>query len=304
MALDQRDALADVRSSGKRIVFCPVHGMIGGSSERNRLRMDTATENVVTDATTPRIERPRRFHFEWVPLALMRPRALFGRVAEQRQGVWQAAILLLTLTALLRVVASGAVAPGAGEAALPPDFEYYGPEQQAQFAQAAQVTSGPVFRYVLPAIGAVLGVWLGWLVVSGALHLTVTLLGGRGNTLRTANTVAWAGAPFALRDVVRAVAVLASGQTIASPGLSGFAPSEATGFLLFLKLLLVSVDLYLIWHIGLLILGLRAGDAGLPPARTGISVTAVMIALLAIQALTAFGIAQLGNLTVMRPFLF
>ncbi len=153
------------------------------------------------------------------------------------------------------------------------------------------MTSGPVFRYVLPAIGAVLSVWLGWLIVSGALHLTVTLLGGRGSTLRTANTVAWAGAPFALRDVVRAVAMLASGQVIASPGLSGFTSPEATGSLLFLKLFLASVDLYLIWHIGLLILGLRAGDPGLPPARTGISVTAVMITLLALQALAAFGLA-------------
>ncbi len=67
--------------------------------------MDTATGNAVTDAPTPRIERPRRFHFEWVPLVLVRPRVLFERVVEQRQGVWQAAILLLTLTALLRILA-------------------------------------------------------------------------------------------------------------------------------------------------------------------------------------------------------
>ena len=41
-----------------------------------------------------------------------------------------------------------------GEITYPPDYQYYTPEQQAQYMQAIQSTQGPVFVYVLPSIAS------------------------------------------------------------------------------------------------------------------------------------------------------
>ncbi len=266
---------------------------------------ESAVPNETVETITPPIARPRRFHFGWVPLAFFRPRELFRRIAGERQGVWLTPLLLLTAAALLRVIVAGFVLRGAaGAATLPPDFEYFSPEQQTQYMQAAELTSGPVFTFIFPSISAVLGVWLGWLIVGGALHLAATLLGGRGNIRRTLSIVAWAGMPFVLRDLVRMVAVLASRQALGGPGLSGFVAADAAGFALYLRTFLTAIDLYLIWHVALLALGDRGGDPSLRAGRTAVSVVGLMIMLLAIRAGMAFGMAQLGNLTVMRPFYF
>lgn len=255
----------------------------------------------------PAEERPRPFHLEWVLPTLIRPRQTFGRIAAQSSGVWLTAILLLSLTTILRVLVAGAIRltnPMGAQITPPPDFQYWSPEQQAQFMQAAQATSSPVFVFIFPAIGGVLGVWIGWLVVSGLLHLILTLQGGRAGTQATANIVAWAALPFALRDLVRAVAMLASSRPITSPGLSGFIAADATGLALFAAKLLALVDLYLIWHAALIVTGVRAGDGGLSRTRTWVGVAVTLLLVLAVQALLGYLGAQISNMTVMRPFFF
>lgn len=238
---------------------------------------------------------------------LARPRRAFESITAQMRGVWLTAILLLSVTTVLRVVVAGIIRqadPMAGQVNLPPDFQYYSPEQQAQFMQAAQATSGPVFVYVLPAIGGLLGVWLGWLIVSSIIHLVLTLQGGRATTMTTANIVAWASLPFAIRDVVRIVAMLVSNRLISSPGVSGFITADATGFMLFLGGLLALLDLYVIWHIALIVTGVRAADASFSRLRAWVSVLLTVLLILALQALLGYLGAQISGLTIMRPFLF
>lgn len=266
------------------------------------------TTAVPEDAQRPtRPRRPRRFYPRWIPQVLVRPREAFRRIVGERRGVWQAAILLLTVTAVLRVLATGYVqqqTPGMGET-LPPDFEFWSPEQQQQFMQASQLTGGPVFNYVLPALQAVGGVWFGWLVVGGVLHLLLTLLGGRTPTITTMNIVAWARLPFAVRDVVRTVAALA-GDPVTTTGLAGFAPPEAAGGALFLSLLLAFVDIYLIWQIVLIVLGVRTADSTLGAARTWLFTTLGVVALLLARVGISYGLAQLGGGGggMIRPFFF
>lgn len=259
------------------------------------------------ETTAPPVERPRQLHFEWFLPLLVRPRRAFESITAQTRGVWLTALLLLSVTTVLRVIVAGVVGqadPMAGQVDLPPDFQYYSPEQQAQFMQAAQATSGPVFVYVLPAIGGLLGVWLGWLIVSSITHLVLTLQGGRATTMTTANIVAWAGLPFAVRDVVRVVAMLVSNRLISSPGVSGFIAADATGFMLFLGGLLALLDVYVIWHVALIVTGVRAADASFSRIRAWISVVLTILLIMALQALLGFLGAQISGLTVMRPFLF
>ncbi len=252
------------------------------------------------------IEPPRRFYFHWVPALLFRPRQAFARLVAQPGSVWLTPLLLLTITILVSALVGGWIKQqGAmmGELPLPPDFDYYTPEQQAQYMQAAQATQGPVFSYVLPAIAAIGSLWVGWLLVGGLLHLVTTLLGGRGDTGASMNLVAWSALPFALRDIVRIVAMLVTRRLIANPGLSGFAPMGDGGWGLFLVKFLALIDIYIIWHILLVILGVRAATSLASAKASGGAIFTILVVLL-LQAALGYLVAGVGNLTIVRPFFF
>jgi hypothetical protein len=244
----------------------------------------------------------RRLHIGWIYGGLIHPRQTFSQIVAQGRSVWLTPILLLVLTTVARVMVSGWIRQGimlSTGPLLPPDFQYYSPEQQAQFMQAAQTTSGPVFIYIFPLIAALSAIWIGWFLVSGLLHLLTTLSGGRGEMSLTLNIVAWASLPFAVRDIVRAVSILASRQLIEHPGLSGFAPTRelTTSLAVFASLL----DIYLIWHIILLVIGVRAG-MGVSMPKAIITVVLTIGTVIGLQALLSHLVTRLGNMTIIRPF--
>ena len=258
----------------------------------------------MNEATALPIQRPRRFRFDWIWPVLRHPRAALAEITGQLQGVWLTPLVLLTLSGLLVVAVAGPIkitAAQMGGVQLPPEAEFWTPEQQAAFFQAQQATSGPVFVYVFPALGAVLGTWLGWLVVAGLLHLVLTLLGGRVTSGSTLNLVAWASLPFVIRDLVRAGFMLYSKQLIESPGLSGFAPVGEGPLNALIVEALKQIDLYGIWFALLLVIGLQAANA----LRGGKAVTAVVLTLLVVMLLAVLpGViaAQFGGLNIVTPF--
>jgi hypothetical protein len=220
----------------------------------------------MTDDALPLAEPPRRLHFGWLFPAFFKPRSTFNKIALYEYGAWLTPILLITVIALARVLIAGPLELAARQAAsptLPAGFENMPPDQQQQIldsqAQAQSLINGPIFIYVFPAVLAVLGTWLGWLVTFGLLHLILTLLGGRGSTRSTMNIVAWAGLPYLIRDLVRIGYMVVMQKTILAPGLSGFAPAD--GMLgPFLGALLGQIDIYLFWYILLIILGVTVSD--------------------------------------------
>jgi hypothetical protein len=250
--------------------------------------------------------RARRFRFDLVLPVLFKPRTAFREINAHASRSWLTPLLIVTLAALLLVVVGGPLRKAAAEAEamnLPPEFQYYTPEQQAQITQGRAATSSPTFIYVFPALGAVLKVWIGWLAVGATLHLFLTFLGSRGTMASMMNLVAWAGLPFAVRDVVRSAYTMIAHRLIQGPGLSGLIPSGAEGGALFAAGVLGLIDLYLIWHIALLVVASRSEvDPGNRRALGSVLATQVIAILL--QALPAFAAASLGNLTVVRPFLF
>lgn len=259
----------------------------------------------MTETASLSLEPPRRFHFDWVLPALFRPRRTFARIAEQSGDVWLSPILIMMLAAVVHALVAGWLKQTAalgGVVDLPPDFQYWSPDQQNQFMQAQAAASGPVFLYVFPSILSALSVWVGWLVVVGLLHLVFTLLGARGTTRAAMNMVAWAGLPFAVRDLVRIGYMLAARQLIGHPGVSGFAPTEGMGGL-FLAEFLRLFDVYLLWHVLLLVLGVRVAET-LPAAKAWGGVLITMGIVLVLQSLPGFAIAQFGGLNVIRPFFF
>lgn len=258
------------------------------------------------EATMQPNQRAKNRRFGWLIGILIRPRQTIAQISAHANGVWALPLLFLCLTALAYVGASGwlkQIAAQSGQVQLPPDFQWYPPEQQEKFMQAIAATSGPAFVYVLPGLARLIMIFGGWLLVGNILHLVLTMLGGRNTTSSTLNLVAWACIPLALRDLVRTFALLISQQLIQAPGLAGFAPIEGGKLGQYLVHLLGLVDIYLIWHILLIGFGARTiGELSARKAWSGVLVT--MLVLVALQALASFGLAQFGNIQVMRPFIF
>src|SRR5687767_5488609 len=171
-------------------------------------------------------QRPaRRFDLPRLQSILFRPRQAFQEMIAESRPTWLTPMLVLTVTAILVVIVAGYLKTRAammGEIQLPPDWEFWPPEMQNNYMQAQQATQGPVFMYIMPMIGSLTGLWLGWLLLAAMLHFGSTLLGGRGSMQSALNVVAWASLPFALRDILRIIFMLAAGHAILSPGLSGF----------------------------------------------------------------------------------
>jgi hypothetical protein len=258
----------------------------------------------MSDLSVSTYEAGGRWRFSWVLPVLFRPRRAFNQIVELDTAVWHTPILILILTGLVRTLVDGglkAAATASGQVTFPPGWEFYTPEQQAQFQQAMSATSGPVFTYLLPAVIAILGVYLGWLLLGWLLHLGLTLLGGRLSSQQVLNATAWALLPFALRDVVRTVAMWNNGQTLSSLGLSGFAPAGEGAMMLYIASLLTFVDIYLLWHWLLLGIGLNTG-ANLSKLKTWTAVLLTVLVLFLLRGVPALISAQFSDLTVIRPF--
>ena len=220
-------------------------------------------------------------------------------MASESRGTWLTPMLILSITAILVVVVAGYLKTRAammGEVPLPPDWQFWTPEMQENYMRAQQATQGPVFLYVIPMIGSLTSLWLGWLLLAALLHFGSTLLGGRGSMQSALNIVAWASLPFAVRDVLRIIFMLATGHAILSPGLSGF--TSTTGFI---SHLLTRLDIFLLWHVILLIIGFAVTD-GLPRAKAVAGVVVVLALVLLAQAGLGALSSSFGGLAVQRPF--
>lgn len=258
----------------------------------------------MTDLTY--IEQNKGLKFNLVPDIFFHPSRAFTKITAYIKPVWLTPILILSTVVFMNVLASGSIKNQlalSGDITYPPDFQYYTPEQQAQYMQAVQSTQGPVFTYVLPAISSLLGVWFSWLILGGALHLVTTLVGGRGSTAISINIVAWASLPLALREIIQFLYMLSSHKIINNPGLSGFSPVGDSGWSLLISLTLRLIDIYLIWQVLLLIVGVRI-STGLNLTKSMLSVVGTILLILIIQTGFSYLISLLGNLTITRPFFF
>lgn len=254
----------------------------------------------------PDVGPPRRWNSGLILPTLFQPRQTLAGISAADRSLVSTPLFVLAILGIISALVAGSIKEAiaaSGQITLPPGFEWYTPEQQAQFQQAMTATSGPVFLYVLPAVMAVLGVIAGWLVVGWLLHLLLTLMGGRASSRQTLNVVAWASLPFAVRHLVRLGAMLANDELISHPGLSGFLAGEQGNGAIFAGALLALIDVYVIWHIVLLVIGVRSGDT-LPAPKAWTAVLFTVVLVLIARALPAVIAAQFGDVTVVRPFFY
>ena len=241
----------------------------------------------------------RRLDFSRVRAVLFRPRQTFQEISAESRSTWLTPMLLLSITAALVVFVGGyqkSRSAMMGGITLPPDWEFWTPEMQNNYMQAQQATQGPTFLYVFPLVGALTGLWIGWLLLSGLLHFGSTLLGGRGSMQSALSVVAWGSLPFAVRDVFRVIFMLSTGHAIVSPGLSGFASSAG-----FISQLLMRFDLFLIWSVLLLIIGFSIAEGFSRGKAVAAVLTVILLVLLAQAGLGAL-LSGIGGTAVQRPF--
>ncbi len=247
-----------------------------------------------------------RFLFKRAVQVFYQPASVFDWIASEGGGMWKFPLILLTVLVLFRILIGGWLQVRRvvqGEIPLPPDWSYYTPEMQAQYMQAAEAAKSPVFVYVIPALIGLATVWLGWLIISSLLHLAFTLVGGRGTNASALSLVAWAGLPFSLRELLRIIYLLVARHPIVSSGLSGFVSTSESNGLLFASALLALMDIFLVWHVILLIVGSKRTET-VSGTKSLAVVLSIIVLSLAVQAGTSFLGSQLNGLMVTRPFYF
>lgn len=215
------------------------------------------------------------------------------RIGEYAGGAWLTPLLLLTLLELVKAYFGGnARAQYALSQPVPQPDPGFGGFPQPGFEPVAPAASDMMITHIFPGALGVMGVWIAWLLVAAVLHLALTLLGGRSAMRNTLNVVAWAMVPFIVRGVANIIGyVMFPSEIINGLGLSGFAGTDN----LFLKALLEFVDIYLLWHVILLVIGSRfASGLGWGKAVSGVIVAVVIVLLL--QALPGWVYAQIVSL--------
>lgn len=257
--------------------------------------MDT-TNNVT-------LAKPRnRLRLEWLPQLVIKPKKTLEMILGENRSNWQTPLLILAIAGMLEAFVAGPIKKAAIEMGtnLPPGFEYYSPEQQQQFMQAQASQSSPLFLYVFPILGLLLGILISWFLLRSLLHLSLTLAGSRGKSVLSGNLAAWSTMPLIFRSLVRIIAMLATKSVISAKGLSGLVIAS-TGAGHFLAAFLALIDLYFIWQVVLILIGSEKISA-LPRVKAwGASLAAIVILLL-LQALPGFLSAQLSGLSMTRMF--
>lgn len=230
---------------------------------------------------------------------IVRPRATLEYLREHEARTWWVpALLTVLLVVLLTLVGAPIVAQQTREAVIATQEqlgEQQGRELSAeQQAQMESIATSPLIIVVFPTVSGVVGRVAGWLAWAGALYLAGMALGGRSTFGQMFRVVVWTWLPHALRGLVQTVYILASGQLIANPGLSGLvqdnrpvaemivAPPDLGQILL--TAFLSRVDLFLLWNLILLVIGVRVATR-LPRRKALLATLGVWVLLTALSLL-------------------
>lgn len=245
------------------------------------------------------------FHFEWVVPVFLKPRKMVKKVVMEEKAVWLTPLALISALIILSTLVAAPIRRAAIQMGLniPIDFQYYSAEQQAQFMNAQASLTSPLFLYVFPILVGLVSIWLSWFILSSLLHLSLTLSGSRASNIRSYNLAAWSFLPIALRHIIQILAMFFAKTIVLSPGLSGFFPSDATGLVSFVSALTGLIDVYLIWQIVLLVIGV-VPLSGLTKSKAWIATGISLVILVILQAIPGFISNTISGLTTSSPFFF
>lgn len=201
---------------------------------------------------------------------LIRPQATLAYLKDNhRRAWWLPAILIMLLTVAPVVVGSRSSSPEMGSptaGAMISGVKGIAVEPQAmpgmETPPSTSTSGGPG---LLTLGGAILGTPVAWLIWGGALSLASVFLGRSSSFGQMFRLTVWTWLPYGIRGLVQTVYILATGHPIVNAGLSGFVVDKSVSAIispgpgqLALASILGRVDIYLIWHLLLVSVGLMA----------------------------------------------
>lgn len=260
---------------------------------------------------------------------IVRPRATFRYLNEEGRRLWWLPALLTVFLIVLPLIVGAPIAtqrareavksvigvqvgvvrqnePGPSVNVEVEPSQDLTPEQQQQMEQAMRYASSPLLIVVFPAIGSVAGLIVGWLAWAGLLYLIGMVIGGHARFGNLFRMVVWAWIPYALRGLLQSLYILATGQLIAHPGLSGLVASNRTtseGLVILpstgqviASSLLSRIDIFLFWNLALLVVGTM-----IVSRISGRKATAVVLGIWVLLTLIGM-IPTLAGLLISRSF--
>jgi hypothetical protein len=167
-------------------------------------------------------------------------------------------------------------------------------EEAEGVERSLQTFTSPLFIGATGIALGTLGLILTWLFRGALLFFIGYLFGTEKRYIQMVSLVLWSWWPFALRDLVNAIFVLVNGQLVANRGLSFLVASgdqvQDAGNLLYG--LLSQVDLFLVWHLLLVGVGLAVSTRA-SRAKTAIGTVAYWV----LTALVGLAPTLLASLT-------
>jgi hypothetical protein len=226
------------------------------------------------------VKGEKKFHFEWVLPTFIHPQKTIEKIVEQEKPVWLTPLTILSGLILLAGLIAGPIRRNAilTGASIPANFQYYSADQQSQFLSAQSTQSSSLFTVIFPIIGGLLGLWITWFLLSAILHMSLTLAGSRSKSLRFYNLVGWAMLPIAVRQIIQILAMLIGHTVVNNSGLSGFV--TGTGGAAFLAGILGQIDLFFLWELVLLYMGVHALSGLSKQKASGALAVSVLIVVL------------------------
>jgi hypothetical protein len=109
---------------------------------------------------------------------------------------------------------------------------------------------------ILSILGIIISFIVTWLILGSLVNLFAIAFGGQANMHIAMVFAAWSTIPIGIRGLMQIMYALATTTSIKSVGLSGFAPSVDTSMAILLGKLLEQIDVYLIWQMILLVIGI------------------------------------------------
>lgn len=200
---------------------------------------------------------------------IVRPRSTLQFISEDGKRVWWVPAFLSVFLVALPVVARAPITAQQSREAMSVVQEQFGerasPEELEQMEQTMSVVASPLITVVFPAAAGAVGRVVSWLVWAGTLYLAGMALGGRSTFSHMFRMVVWIWIPHALRDLLQAIYISVRDQAIRNPGLSGLVQrgQSVTEMITarpglgqqILSSVLSRVDLFLVWHLILLVIG-------------------------------------------------
>jgi len=118
---------------------------------------------------------------------IIHPTSIFQYIRDANSKFWITVAIVASIAIWIPILVSAPIQSADAQELFqqqmkdnPSVFQGMTAEQQEQ---ALQATSNPLFIVILPGLGALAGLWLGWLIWSGTLHFLSTMIGGQ-NQLR------------------------------------------------------------------------------------------------------------------------